>query len=353
MTIQEMHIGIDLYLQKVNSDYVDSLLPEEKDWFINDEQKRFIFNRINEISNDKRQGFQFNQKRYDDLENLIVSNYGSIALIRDNISNYIGLPANYLYLLNDRSKVDFTCVYGETSTKKTKIYYVVIDLSQFNADDLEVLQIIYNDSIIFDVGNYPNFTFTQAEIFNLFTTIKDVINGTSNGIDDNGNLTFYQLYWEVFYGLYFPNQLILQVNEDDIITIEGDKTDITLDVQEITVNYFVTNKLKEKQVPNRLTKTENIYEVIRGAFTRPDKESPVSAMEAYRIVVYHNGYFILGEILMDYIRTPRNVSLPLGINSELNPNIHEELIEQTSKRIAAYIETRNYSQISAEDKTKE
>lgn len=353
MTILEMHIGIDLGLQKVNSDYVDSLRPEEKDWFINDEQKRFIFTRINQISNDKRQGLQYNQKRYDDLENLIVPNFSNIAFLRNAISNYINLPANYLYLLNDRSLVDFSCIYNEAQTIKSKIYYVAISLSSLNADDLEVLQLTYNGQTIFNVANYPDFTFTPDYTFNLITSIKDTVNGLSNGVDEYGNLTFYQMFWETFYGLYYPNQLILQVNEGDLISLIGDKTSIEYEPNSIELSQFVIDPAKEKEVPNRLTKTEDIYEIIRGAFTRPKKESPVSAMENYRVVVYHNGNFILGKILIDYIRTPRNVSLSLGINSELNPNIHEELIEQVVKRLAAYLETRNYNSITNENLIKE
>jgi len=344
MTIQEMHIGIDLYLQKVNSDFVDSLQPEEKDWFLNDEQKRFIMTRINEASNDKRQGLQFNQKRYDDLENLIVPNYSDIAYIRNPISNYIDLPANYLYLLNDRSSVDKSCIYGETTTLTTKKYYVPFNFTF--PDEFSInytFKIIIDTVVVFSTENYPNLVTTIDTLFTLIQLVKDVL--ISQG---------YQVYWEYFNGQFFSNQLIIVLEEDDSFIIENLTEDkIEYELFSINLSYFKTTAAKEVETPNRLTKTEDIYEIIRGAFTKPTKESPVSAMESRRVVVYHNGNFILGKIWIDYIRLPRMVSLSLGINSELNPNIHEELVEQVGKRLAAYLGAKNYNELSAENRNKE
>lgn len=346
MTIQEMHIGIDLYLQKVNSDFVDSLQPEEKDWFLNDEQKRFIMTRINEVSNDKRQGLQFNQKRYDDLENLIVPNYNDIAYIRNPISNYIDLPSNYLYLLNDRSVVDKTCVYGETTILTTRKYYIPFTLNFPKPSVITnyEFKIVIDTVTVFSTDNYPNLVTTDDTLFTLIQLVKDVL--TSQG---------YQVYWEHFNGEFFSNQLIIILEDGDVFYIENleDEVKIEYELFRTVLTYFQTNPLKEVETPNRLTKTEDIYEIIRGAFTKPTKQSPVSAMESNRVVVYHNGNFILGKIWIDYIRLPRMVSLSLGINSELNPNVHEELVEQVGKRLAAYLGAKNYNELSAENRNKE
>ena len=73
MTVKEMHIGIDMILQKVNSNVISSFEPEEKDWVLNEEVNRFIKQRLSILSNEKRLGFQDTQKRVDDLKNLITS----------------------------------------------------------------------------------------------------------------------------------------------------------------------------------------------------------------------------------------------------------------------------------------
>jgi phosphotransferase system IIA component len=35
MDIHEMHIGLDLLTQRLNSNVFNRILPEEKDWFLN------------------------------------------------------------------------------------------------------------------------------------------------------------------------------------------------------------------------------------------------------------------------------------------------------------------------------
>lgn len=342
MTIQEMHIGIDLHLQKVNSDYVDGISPEEKDWFINEGHTKFIFNRINPVSNDKRQGLQTNQKRFDDLR-VLITPYDSIAYIKDNESNFINLPPNYLYLLNDRSEVDMICNRAFPTPITITEYYISFNLDHIAIADLNKLIINRNITTIFDAQDF-NLNFSDdAERFIIYNIILEELRKT------------YTVYWEKFETINNQNSFIIKVtNLFDVIQVTSDT--LTPDTVTFVTNSF-TNTYRTstsvKQFPNRLTKTEDLYEVLRGSFTKPVKESPVSTLEENKLIVFNNSSFILTKIYISYIRKPRLVSLSLNINSELPSNVHEEIISEVSKAIASYIETRNYNQMANEDRIKE
>jgi len=67
MTVNDMHIAIDLELNKLNSNLYDIILPQEKDYFLNRAQERLIKQYYSPKSNKKGEGFEMSQKRIDDL----------------------------------------------------------------------------------------------------------------------------------------------------------------------------------------------------------------------------------------------------------------------------------------------
>lgn len=345
MTIQEMHIGIDLHLQKVNSNYIDVLLPEEKDFFLNEEQIKFINTRISAISNDKKKGLEFDQKRYDDLEKL-KEPYSATALIKDNRSGYINLPDNYLHLINDRTELDDLCnkSFDDFEPQEFNGNYFVFGIKKDTS--LKGFKIHFNNTLVFDLANYPIYAnISLEETFSLINLVLYTI-----GLD-------YTIYWEYYNGVYYPNKFIVEDLKGDIekitITYPEPTPDVIEQINPIPIDEEFYESEDVIEVPNRLTKTEDIYEVLRGAFTKTSKKSPVSEIIKGQLIVFHDRYFILTKINIDYIRKPQPVSLSLNQSCELDVNIHQELVEETAKSIAAFIESRNYPQLNNENNTKE
>ena len=62
MTIEEMHIAVNLGVQKIASFQSDSLLPEEIDYELNTAVRRFISQRYNSKGNKYQRGFEQSQK---------------------------------------------------------------------------------------------------------------------------------------------------------------------------------------------------------------------------------------------------------------------------------------------------
>jgi len=65
MTVNEMHIAVNLGVQKIASFQADTLLPQELDFELNIAMMRFIKQRYNPMSNRQGKGFEQSQKRVD------------------------------------------------------------------------------------------------------------------------------------------------------------------------------------------------------------------------------------------------------------------------------------------------
>ena len=104
MTVQELHYAVDQGLQKVGSFAYDNFLPEEIDHWLNRAQERFIKDRAFSHSDMKQLGFVANQKRLDDIYQIITLDYtDDIAPAAGVEFQQFDLPVDYLYLVNLRA----------------------------------------------------------------------------------------------------------------------------------------------------------------------------------------------------------------------------------------------------------
>lgn len=103
MTVQEMHISVDQGLQKVGSFIFDNFLPDEIDHALNKMQERFIKERIFDRGIPYRQGFSETQKRLDDVQVIVVSDWSpTIPGLPDTGKISVAIPSDYLFLVNVR-----------------------------------------------------------------------------------------------------------------------------------------------------------------------------------------------------------------------------------------------------------
>lgn len=343
-----MHIGVDLHLQKINSNYVDVARPEEIDWFLNEEQLRFVHERFNRLSNPKRQGLQDTQKRYDDLENLITP-YSKTAYKKDNDSVFITLPPNYLHLINDVSSVDRLCdsSYSAVEDTSATVYYTPVTFPIDTTNLYSTFTITVNGTVVFNINSPTTYAVLKpTDIEESFEIVTFLMNNYF--ADKYSN---FQVYWEYFNGIYYPNQFIFVGSSalTVIITLQTGAT--TYNSSTLSMTYKNSSNIKD--YPNRLSKTEDKFEILRSAFAKPKYDSPVSFLEKNELIVYHNQNFIIPTIKIQYLRKPRLISLSLNQSCELNPNVHKELVIATAKRIAGTLEARNYGILSNEDNRKE
>jgi hypothetical protein len=119
MTVEEMHIAVNLGVQKIASFQADNLLAEEIDYELNTAVRRLISQRYNMQGNKYRRGFEQSQKRLDDLRHLVEdyttqnSSYmgvGYTSRTNGNIDIYrYKFPNDYMFLINVLSEVTYNC----------------------------------------------------------------------------------------------------------------------------------------------------------------------------------------------------------------------------------------------------
>jgi|TARA_R110000744_G_scaffold281190_3_gene393136 hypothetical protein len=132
MTIAEMHIAINLGVQKIASFQVDLFLQTEIDIEINKNIDRFVKQRYNALGNKYQTGFEESQKRIDDLRTLITeSSIGTTFKGQIDNNVYIDtavLPVgtndapDYMFLLNVRALVSYNNCAPIKTTNEFEVY---------------------------------------------------------------------------------------------------------------------------------------------------------------------------------------------------------------------------------------
>lgn len=100
MNVQEMHYDFKIKFNKLDSnDYRDFQIPEI-DWLLNEAQELFLKQRYG-INNTSQKGFEGNQKRIDDLRNLVMKNISlpGTQVISDPVSYEATLPSDYIFAI--------------------------------------------------------------------------------------------------------------------------------------------------------------------------------------------------------------------------------------------------------------
>lgn len=349
MTTREMHIGVNQILQKVNGKETDSFKEQEIDWALNEETLRFIKQRTSPDSNNKKQGFEATQKRYDDIEELITSSILP-AFYKDADTVFSFLPQNYFRLINDRSLVKNLCgasISTISTTNQTKKICIVPfpDATETSSPYYTALQIVQQDNsiVLFDIINYITTSTgldSKEEKFYIINLALEQMNKIFPST--------IEVRWENFDDLYYPNSFVFVTTNLPLFTgiiLNPVGTIYTA----LNSTYLMYNPTNVQEQPNRLTKTEDLYTLLNSNFGTTLFNSPISSLSRGKINVHHKQKFILSFVKIDYIRKPRKIDLFLNQSCELNPNVHEEIVEATARRLSGITKGENYQQLINEN----
>lgn len=351
MTPQEMLIGVDLELEKVNANAISSYEVDEKLWFLNQQCLRFIKQRLRPQSNEKQLGFQADQKRYDDLESLITSATLNVYA-NDSNSIFTYLPANYFSLTNDRSITKDLC--GATyspATSSINVFATCYTLPTDSFDLFQTLKVYINGTIIFQVSDYfPTGIPNTSSKFELIAMLIDIINALPN----------FEAKYEGYLTKYCKGAIVVATTNNVTFTMKNNYTKVgpvTNFDQNMTIDTLVFTKLNSitgsKEWDNRLTKSSKHHKLLPTNFGTTFSYSPISILQQGKLIAYHNQKFILSSLNIDYIRRPRKISLSLNQSCELSEDVHDEIVTGTAKRLAGITLNDNYRNLINEDLLKE
>ena len=347
MTAQEMHIGVNQWLQKINARETDSFEVPEIDWALSEECLRFIKQRVNPLSNTKRQGFQSTQKRYDDLQELITS-AKLLCYKKDDDTVFSFLPQDYFSLINDRSAVKNLCNSPinsvQTSIEHKQVCVVPFPAISGTSPFYTGLKFLRTDTgaTLFDVANYVTTTNgiqNETEKFYIINLALEKMNKLSPDLE---------VRWENFDDVYYPNSFVFVVSILPSLTGVTVMPNNTI-IPSVTKDYLKYILPTTKEVPNRLTKTEDLYVLLNSVYGTTIVSDPISSLSRGKINVHHRQKFILSFVKIDYIRKPRKIDLILNQSCELSSNVHEEIVENTARRLAGITKGENYQQLINEN----
>lgn len=374
MTIQEMHIAVNLGVQKIASFQVDNLLPQEIDHELNVAMEKFIKLRYSPLGNKYRDGFEQSQKRIDDLRNLVVNARVQAFYNRESVDDNkffverARLPQDYLFLLNLMTKISFNCngSADPTETTETKTYF---SINLFPPQPGYVLTGIYyqdpnnpsqfggffiqnEDGMDYDYysnpQNYLSITGTVPA-----DSVQDgdsTVGVSTYTIDNNSELTptvdsntlllytKFPQYVQNGWTAVWKNPL---TGQQVSVQYSGPKT--------VTITKRLNPILPTKRVACKYVQHDDILGLLYDPFNTTTHKYPKYTIQENFIDVYSDNKFIPIFVELTYIRHPKKLNRIDGVGCELPEHTHQEIVEMAVKSILETIESPRYQTQSMEN----
>ncbi|MBS1960775.1 MAG: hypothetical protein JST04_01060 [Bdellovibrionales bacterium] len=352
MTVQEIHIEIDLALQDINSNRREKFFSEEKDWLFNLATRRFISQRINPKSNPKGQGFQSTIKRYQDLDQLLVPSSIPLYYLDDNTSYGI-LPQNCHEVIEESgirpllARTDCGLRYSDFSLiniDRSVCPVLFPQTTQLNGNTLNAFKgfkILMDNTVIYDTGNYPALVngLTDTDLY--FTIIDQILREVNKRTD-------VEVRWEQFNDHRYDFSLIfVSLGNNSFNTISYQYTSnvgtspvtvVTNAIQQRYQEYNIPNTVNRIERPSRVIKTADYLNTIYHPHWKPTWQSPIVHIENGLVKVPHQKRFISNTLNLTYIRKPNKINLSLNQGSDFGDSVISEIISNMVTDIIAKVD---------------
>ena len=375
MTIQEMHIAVNLGVQKIASFQVDNLLPQEIDHELNVAMEKFIKQRYSPLGNKYRKGFEQSQKRIDDLRNLVVNTQVQAFYNRESIEDNAffveraRLPQDYMFLLNLMTKISFNCAGPAEPIEliDTKTYFSIkltppvpgyvltaitypdpVNPTQYGGAFIQVSLDEYPTGIDYNYysnpANYQSISgAVPADSIQDAVTINDQLdlNAELTPTVDSNTLLLYTPYSQyISYGwtAVWTNPL---TGETSLVNYNNPTI--------AKVVKRVDPTLPKKRVPCKYVQHDDILGILYDPFNTTTHKYPKYTIQENFIDVYSDNSFIPIFVELTYIRHPKKLDSINGIGCELPEHSHQEIVEMAVKSILETIESPRYQTQSMEN----
>jgi hypothetical protein len=363
MNVQEMHLAIQQGVDKINSLQADMLLPQEIDIELNKSQIRFINTKYSG-NNRHRTGFEESQKRIDDLRTLLREFEAPVTFkeqLRNNIFvDTFTLPVDYMYLVNQQSTVwiddcnpmNWNIIYPDP------INYFTMSLSDFVCDKSTQIAdsiVMYEDASDLTLGQALLWSNTTPLLFpaDVGQLLQEITSNAGPG---------FTVFWEQFMTLNHPGEFIVVVDtsvhswfqwDASVGTVSTlvalDNTGTNLESTRALNSGIAFNEKRDPtdfserlMVSNTFIQQDDIFTMLQDPFNTTKHTDPLTTIRGNEIDIYTSDIFIIDTVKITYIRNPRNISLPLGIDCELPEHSHQEIVDMTVSSILEGISDPRY-----------
>jgi hypothetical protein len=357
MDITEMHLNIDLELNKLNSNLYEIILPQEKDYFLNRAQERFIKQRYGALSNSKREGFEMSQKRIDDLRNLLVPNYYDkcfrLPVTDFDYTNKLKFyfPGDYMFLTSSRSKMKHNHC-GTLTPVDTVVTFKTITINLSILTDYALFGMKLGTTagaatIVLPVGTLTGLDSQEKTL--AIQTVVDTLNNNSYFVSQ-GWVAYNSNYRNV------KGDVVITVPTTDpnnlYYTLTGTYSGSPSTFTKVTnTKTYLESNGNEEIAPNRFAQQDDVYIMQVDPFNRTDAfEGPLTIIHTDSIDVFFRPTgpeaFIVQEIAISYLRKPRLMSSTTNQSCELSEETHAEILRDAVNLLLETMEASSRMQSS-------
>lgn len=364
MNVTDMHISLRQTVDRINSQRADQLLDQEIDLELNRAMQRFINQRYGK-NNVYQEGFEESQKRIDELRTLLTE-YESGVTFKEVLRpgrvfvDQFQLPANYMYLVNQRSKVFINDCQpiAYNLIARPDIYYFTFTFDQLLVNGNEFVDSIRMQNTEFGTTpttNFPTVWNPSSDLLALGYTSSSYpqfINEVRADLIANPQPGF-EIYWESYGPLNVPNNFVVIVDPDTypwfvydaslgtptpLVSIDNnDQINFVPPQFEDQSNNLVReprdSTYTEDTVLNKFSQQDDIFRLLDDPFNSTTHTSPLTTIRGNFIDIYSNAIFITSSAKITYLRNPQPINLSLGTDCELPDHTHEEIIAMAASSI--------------------
>ena len=372
MTIEEMHIAVNLGVQKIASFQADNLLSQEIDHELNTAMEAFIKQRYSPLGNKYRDGFEQSQKRIDDLRALVVDArmkcfYNGTSITGFDVDR-APLPNDYMFLVNAFSDSYYDCTNAITYNTQTLTYNVLkLSLTPPTGYTGWILTgISHGGTPIISNANGMDLEYLlnkQNYDQDFITNIAPAMSDPDLATESSAALAEYSVE-ELAMSEITPtsdsNTFVLLLTGlltgDAITTIWTNPIDATQG-QEVTYPQPTASNVTYRTYSNAGTQQrekmsyvqhDDLYTLFGDPFNTTSYNKIKYTVQENFIDVHSDNTFFTTFVNVKYIRQPKRMDSVLGVGCELAPHTHTEIVEMSIKSILEAISDPRYNSQSRE-----
>jgi hypothetical protein len=367
MTIEEMHIAVNLGVQKIASFQVDNLLPEEIDHELNIAMERFIKQRYSPNGNKYRDGFEQSQKRIDDLRNLVVDRRLKAFYVGETLTGFevdrVALPMDYMFLVNAIQEGYYSCL-GSIEHITSTASFKVVNISMSPPVDGAILtEILVDDTAIISNSNGMNMQYV-TNINNYDSTYRNniaVVNSRPDIVNTSVAATLNQFTDFEATPTVDSNTLKLLLatssfGQADTITAKwvADGNTYLQETTLPTVVHTITSREPLQGVGTAskermwYVQHDDLYSILYDPFNTSTYDKIKFTIQENFIDVHSDNTFFTTFVTIKYIRQPKQMDFNLGVGCELPQHTHQEIVEMAIQSILEAIQDPRYNTQSRE-----
>lgn len=402
MTIAEMHINLDIGLNRANSNLYGNLLDEEKDAILNRTIRQLVLAVLNNEKNTVYNLLSYEdiRKYYSVLQSLIKTK--ELGLVIDSSKNYVlgelpfSVPVSSVItgddLIYKDIKYKFLAVHGTyggfLSNYGAMSSPAVGDEFTCSIDNEggSSISIVKGERYsILNKGDVSSFSAGENGIW-YRSTWKAIESTTATGWSENPTLEHLSdnPSWDDttkiipvnsngYFAYISSKSLVDSGNEINSGTLtEGKKyrvvTKGSTDLSGVG-GYTVTAKdtiftctsnsaiswdgttqvIEQKEVSNRLVKQQDVDNFLQHSFGTA-KSSPICTIADNGVRVYYTDDYSVNGIILEYIRKPNTVSKEDSVDCDLDESVHDVIVDLAVAYASGAKMQENYQIMDKESK---